>query len=105
MAVYKFWGDGEIAGRETRIEFEFEDDRLLNATYDGIKMSADKAERLLRLDMEFGPGYVEHGKPGSRLNALNFLRWEAFDREPIIGGDPGIFPEIDEAETPEGVVY
>lgn len=102
MAIYRFGAVGKTSGRETRIEFAFEDDRMTSCILDGIRMNADLAADLLRLDRVCGPGYVPRGEPGSRLNALNFLRWEAFDREPEIFGDPGPI-EVDEPE--EGVVY
>lgn len=102
MAAYRFGAVGELAGAETRIEFEFDGDRMLSATMDGVRMDGDLAADLLGLDRVCGPGYVPRGEPGSRLNAMNFLRWEAFDREPEIFGDPGPI-EVDEPE--EGVVY
>lgn len=102
MATYKFGAVGKVSGREMRIEFEFEDDRMLSCVMDGIRMDADLAADILGLDRVCGPGYVPRGEPGSRLNALNFLRWDMFDREPEIFGDPGPI-EVDEPE--EGVVY
>lgn len=102
MATYRFGAVGKTSGRETRIEFEFDDDRMVSCVMDGIRLGADLAADVLGLDQVCGPGYVPRGEPGTRLNALNFLRWEAFDREPEIFGDPGPF----EVEEPvEGVVY
>lgn len=102
MAKFRFWADGTIAGNPHRIEFEFSDDNLERCVADGVSMSAELAERFFHLNEVYGPGYVPRGAPGSRLNALNFLRWNAFDREPEIGGDPG---PIEVEEPIEGVVY
>ena len=102
MATYRFGAVGELAGAKTRIEFEFDGNRMLSATMDGIRMVGDLAADVLGLDRVYGPGYVTRGEPRSRLNALNFLRWEAFDREPEICGDTG---PIEVGESIEGVVY
>ena len=104
MAKYRFLAEGESYGRKMRIEFEFENDELIRASVDGVRLSAEDANHIFRLGEVYGPSYVPTGEPYSRLNALNFLRWEAFDREPVIGGDPGIF-DIDETEYPEGTVF
>lgn len=102
MAVYRFGAVGKTFGRETRIEFTFEDDRMTFCAMNGSPINISIAPSLLGLNRICGPGYVPRGEPGTRLNALNFLRWEAFDREPEIFGDPGPF----EVEKPvEGVVY
>lgn len=102
MAKFKFWASGTIGGEPHRIEFEFSGDVLKRCVADGVAMSAETAEKLFRLDKVHGPGYVPRGMPFSRLNALNFLRWDAFDREPEIGGDPG---EFEPEPVQKGVVY
>ena len=104
MAVYKFWAVGKSGGEPYRIEFEFEDDTLTRCLDNGRSISVETATRLFRLDEVHGPGYVLRGKPNSRLNALNFLIWNAFDREPEIGGDPGNF-DADDIVYPEGAVF
>jgi hypothetical protein len=102
MATYRFGAVGKTSGREARIEFTFEDDQITSCIMNGLPINIDIAPSLLGLNRVCGPGYVPRGGPGSRLNALNFLRWEAFDREPEIFGDLGPI-EVDEPE--EGMVY
>lgn len=85
------------------IVFEFEDDTLMSCEVQGIPLSPEEATEIFRLDEEHGPGYIPRGKPGTRLNALNFLRWDAYRREPEIFGDPGPFEEQEDFR--EDVVY
>ncbi len=103
---YHFWGEGKsVAGFEQRIEFIFEDDELIEAIWDDTVLTPEDANFMFQLGEVYGPGYVPMGKPYSRLNALNFLRWGLFfDHEPEIGGDAGMFA-INEIKHPKGVEF
>lgn len=102
MAHYYFGASGNIGGRTRRFEFEFEDDTMTGCKADGIKMKPETAEAVFELKRVFGPGYVSRGEIGSRMNIVNFLRWEAFKREPEFFGDPG---PLDIPDEIEGEVY
>lgn len=105
MAIYRFGAKVDKGDNRNfrKIEFEYDDDKLLRCWADDEEISAKDAKLLFRLDTVHSPGYAPPCEPNTRQNAVAFLVWSAFSRFPDMTGDPGEF-EPQKDDTPEGAV-